>query len=203
MEGMFASPVPFDGNRLRSVAATSLERFGEFGLRSNLIWQRLGDQLYDYELSFGLFNNQAQFRLGAERFLVNIQNARGKRDAELLVDLLARANKCVDATLISKTVFQFASHASFENDDEANSFFRQFEDVASDIVGGGRITVIRFKESPGPVRLAVERSITLKQGVFAVWSSERDGGATLEVLQQLADTYSKAAQKIGLEFILE
>src|SRR5437016_4313386 len=88
MELAFQTPVAFDRDSLKGIAHAALGAFGQFGLRPNQVWQRMGDALFDYELSFSLFNGQASFRLGPERAWVNVQNARGRRDVEVVLQCL-------------------------------------------------------------------------------------------------------------------
>src|SRR2546426_6377443 len=103
MEAFFHAAVAFDKANLNSVANNALKKFGKYGLRSAQVWHRTGDQLFDYELSFGLFNNQAQVRLGAERLFVNLQRARGKKDFEIIAECLVSALQCVGADAFAKS----------------------------------------------------------------------------------------------------
>ena len=203
MEASFSTPVVFDRANLKAMASTALQQFGEYGLRPNQIWQRLGDQLFDYELSFALFSNQAQIRLGSERLFVNVQNARGRSDAQLLLDCIARAIKWVEAGPIGRFSFQVSSHAVFEAAADHEAFFSPFVDATNGVVGGGRIILAQEKDWPVPVRLMAENSLTSQDGVFLIWSTEFSGGMSLETLQVLADRISKTAEKLGLHIGFE
>ena len=172
-------------------------------MRCGQVWQRQGDQLFDYELSFSLFNGLGQFRLSAERFSVNLQNARGERDVQVILECLVRAAQCVGSNDSCKLNIQANSHAIFESESQCNAFFANFANPSQGIIDGGRIIFVREEGWVSPVRLTAERSLGFKEGVFLVFSTERTGIAHLETFQQIADTFGKALQKLDLELKLE
>jgi hypothetical protein len=194
--------VPFDKADLSSVANNALERFGKYNLRAPQVWQRIGDQLFDYELSFGLFNNQAQVRFGAERLFVNLQSARGKKDADIITECLVSASQCINADMIVRSTVQAAAHASFVSGPEGETFFATLIDKANDIVGGGRIVAVQESTWPSPVRLTCEKSLLLQNAAFLTWSIEHSGTVNLEALKEIADRFGASARRIGLEFEL-
>lgn len=55
-----------------------------------------GDRLFDYDLTFSLFNRIGSFRLTAEGFHMAFQNARGEKDAGIIID-------CIDCLVIVGT----------------------------------------------------------------------------------------------------
>ncbi|MBI3879417.1 MAG: hypothetical protein HY301_05060 [Verrucomicrobia bacterium] len=200
MEAFFGVPVPFDKDRVRSTAELILKNFGEYGLRPNQVRQKIGDLLYDYDLSFSLFNTQAQFHFGHERVFVNVVNAKTAADAEIILQCVLRAIQCVDAKSIVKTNFQAASHALFASPAESSAFFAQFTDDAKGIVEGGRIIVVKEENWPGKVRLLFERSLTFPQGVFAMWTTEIAGPMNAEMFRQAVEMFEKTAERAGFEF---
>ena len=196
LEAFFQKPVAYDRDRFKSIAETALEKYGEFGLRCGQVWQRQGDQLFDYELSFSLFNGLGQFRLSAERFSVNLQNARGERDVQVILECLVRAAQCVGSNDSCKLNIQANSHAIFESESQCNASTINY--------ALRRVSKISKEEGwVSPVRLTAERSLGFKEGVFLVFSTERTGIAHLETFQQIADTFGKALQKLDLELKLE
>jgi hypothetical protein len=203
MEAFFHAPVIFEKAHLSAVANSALAKFGKYGLQANQIFQRMGDQLFDYELSFSLFNNQAQVRLVAERLFVNLQSARGKQDAELVLECLVSAIECLGADVVKRFIFQAVSHAAFDSETYSQEFFAPFADKDKNIIGGGRIVMVKEDAWPSPVRLAFEKSLGFKNDVFLNWSIEQSGTVNLEVLKEMADKFGVSAQNIGLELRFE
>lgn len=203
VEAFFSTPAPFDRLALKSLAATALQQFGEYGLRPSQIYQRLGDELFDYEVSFSVFNNQAQIRIGSERLLVNVQNARNQTDVQLLRECIIRATRCVDLSAVGKLNIQAASHAVFENESDSVAFFGPFIDADLAVIGGGRIIQAQEADWPKPIRLLIENSVTLKDGVFLMWSTEYGGSLDHDSLKIVADRFGETAQKLGLEVHFE
>lgn len=203
LEAAFQKPVPYDAVYMKGVAESGLQKFGEFGLRCGQVLQRQGDQLFDYELSFSLFNGQAQFRLNAERYSLNLQNVRTERDAQLVLESLVRATQCVGSSNNCKLNLQANAHATFESESQCGAFFAAFSNPSQGIIDGGRIIFVREEGWGSPVRLTAERSLGFKEGVFLVFSTEIQGVADLETLRQIADTFGKSLQRLDLELRLE
>ena len=203
MELTFQTPIPFEKDSLRNMASAALGAFGQFNLRPDQVFQRIGDALFDYELSFSLFNGQATFRIGAERALVYVQNARDRRDAEVVSQCLGSAAECFQVNPVSRIALHGNCHALFESEAGSEAFFKAFADSAQDIVDGGRIAFVQEKEWIAPVRISVERSIAFKNAVFIMWSTERPGKTNLEGLRGIADDFGKASAKIGLKVEIE
>lgn len=203
LEAFSAAPIPFDAAALRAAAESALAQFSEYGLRPTQIVQRLGDQLFDYELSFSLFNNQAHVRFGSERIVVNVQNARGQRDVQLIKDSLFRAVQCMKNAEIKRFSLQSTAHAAFDSEISWKTFFDPFADQSQGILGGGRISAVQEPSWQSSVRFTFEKSLLSKDGVFLAWSTEQPEGVSLESLQETANRFGVAAQKHGLEIWFE
>ena len=203
MELTFQAPVAFDKDSLKNIATSALSAFSQFSLRPNQIWQRIGDALFDYELSFALFNGQASFRVGPERASATVQNARGRSDAEVLLQCLVSAAECFQTNPIQRTFLQAQCHGLFVPDEGSETFFASFADPAQNVTDGGRIAFVQEKEWAGPVRVSVERSIAFKNAAFITWSAERLGKTNLDGLREIADTFDRSSQKIGLKVEIE
>jgi len=199
LDVVFATPLAYDSGRLVTVAKSALEQFAAHGLRPNGIFQNPGDQLFNYELSFALFNNQAHFRLSGERLFVTIQNARTEVDVKTLIDVLVGSQKCFPNDTACRTNFQAVAHGVFAKEEEFNAFFAPFTDLTNDIVDGGRIIFVKEKDWPLKVRLSFERSTVFKNGVFVTWWTEQNGLVNLENFKEIADKFGKSLQKTGLE----
>ncbi len=202
MELSFQTPAPFEKDVLKGIANTSLGAFEKFGLRGSLILQRVGDALFDYDLSFSLFNGQATFRIGAEKAFVNVQNARGRKDLEIVAQCMASALDCFQVRPASRIAIHGNCHALFEQAEDCEAFFKTFADPAANIVDGGRISFVQETGWPSPVRVLVERSLSSKNAAFVTWSTEWPE-ANLENLRKIADCCGKATDKIGLHLEFE
>jgi len=196
---VFDKPVPYDAVGLAIIATAALEQFAAYSLKPTGISQNPGDQLFNYELSFSLFNNQAHFRLSSERLFVTIQNARTEADVKTLIDALIRVQQCFSSDKPCRTNFQAVAHAAFPNDNDYSTFFAPFADLTNDIIDGGRILFVKEKDWPLKVRLAFERSIVFKNSVFITWWTEQTGMVDLENFKKIPDKIGRSLQKAGLE----
>ena len=199
LEVVFSTPISFSPAKLSAVASALIEQFTGYGLKPSAISQNIGDQLFNYELAFSLFNNQGQFRLTGERLFANIQNARTDTDVKTLIDALVRVQKCLPPDTACRTNFQAVAHAAFANENDYSKFFAPFIDSSADIVDGGRLVFIKEASWPSKVRLSIERSIMFQNSVFITWWAEEAGMVDLEKIKEIADKFGKSLQKVGLE----
>jgi hypothetical protein len=202
MEILTEVPRAFDRVLARAFAAAALEHFRDYGLKHEQIWQRVGDGLYDYDLTLRLFNNQATVRLRADGLVANIQNARSRPDVQLVGECFVRAAKCIDAGANGRVTFQAGVHIILEGD-AATTFLNQFADAENAIVEGGRIAIVKEADWSEAVRVTVERSNAYKGGVFVALATHKLGSLADEDLKKIADKFSKAAERIGLQIRIE
>src|SRR5262249_1466135 len=130
-------PSPWDPAKTGLLAKAVLAKFADYRLQANQVRQRIGDALFDYDLSFQLFNNQAQVRFAADRLYVNLQNAKGQKDAEIVIDTLLRASGCLGPDSIDRFTLHVASHATFDDRSAGKALLASFSDSANHITGGG------------------------------------------------------------------
>lgn len=159
--------------------------------------------MYDYDLTFRLFNNQATIRLRADGLVTNVQNARSRADVQLVAECFVRAAKCFDAGTDGRVTVQAGAHLVLDGDNASTDFFNQFVDPKNAIVDGGRIAIIKEADWSEPVRVTVERSVAYKGAVFVAWVTHKPGTLDAEDVKKIADKFSKAAERIGLQFRIE
>jgi hypothetical protein len=202
LEATFSSAVHFDPVLLKAVATKALEKFSKYDLRPNQVIQRTGDQLFDYVLAFNLFNNQATFRLVADKLTVRIQGAKSKQDAQILAETLILSGECIE-TKVERINVQALAHAAFDVEAEGLKFFEAFTDKSNHIVDGGRIVIVKHPDWQESVRITVERSLASKNGIFLCWMTEQNGPVSLESIKMIADKFGKALNSVGLNYRVE
>jgi hypothetical protein len=202
LDAPFTAPVPFDSANLKGVAVRALEKFGKYELRHNQFALRLGDQLFDYALAFTLFNGQATVRLTTDRLFARIQGAKNQKDLDIVAEALLGSVQCIDST-IGEFTLASAAHASFEIEPEGVTYLQSFVDQSNYIIEGGRITLVKHPDWELPVRITVEKSVFVNNGVFLTWNTEQKGSVSLENLKIIADKFGKAANSVGLSYRIE
>lgn len=202
LDAPFRTCVPFDSANLKGVALKALERLGKFELRPNHFSHRVGDQLFDYTLSFTLFNGQASVRLTSDRLFARIQGAKNQKDLDIVVETLLVSADCIESTIDQFTLASTA-HAAFDIEAEGEGYLRSFVDQTNHIIGGGRVVFVQHPDWELPVRVAVEKSAFMDKAVFLTWNTEYKGSVSLENLKIIADRFGKSASSIGLSYRIE
>src|SRR5439155_14903823 len=107
IDGFFKKAVLFKDARCDEAAKKSLDSFSGYGLRPAQIVMRKGDETYNYDLFFSLFNVNATFKISSDRLELNFQGVANSRDLEIVADCVAKFYQLlgpeVGATNISVT----------------------------------------------------------------------------------------------------
>ncbi len=196
----FTEVIPFREFGIEGLAKKFLIRFGGYGLRPADLFQREGDRLFDYDLSFSLFNRSSSFRLNAEGIHVAFHNARDEKDAGIIGDCLLGASECISERRIREHRLETFVHASLSSAEERNTFLANLGSRELKVVPGGSIFYLPAGEHYGESRFLIERSTLLADGVFLNWGVPFTQTLTQQVLSKLSGDFKYLAGEIDLVF---
>jgi len=196
----FTDVIPFRESGIESISRKVLVRFGGYGIRPADLFQRVGDRLFDYDLSFSLFNRSSSFRINAEGINVAFHNARDEKDAGIIADCLLGLLECLSKRQIREHRLETFLHASLSSAEERNTFLVSLGSRESKLVSGGSVFYLPAREHRGESRLVVERSVLLADGVFLNWGVPFTQKLTQDVLSKLSADFKYLAGEIGLDF---
>lgn len=196
----FAEAVPFSEAALPALAKKILLRFGGYGLRPMEIIQREGDSLFDYDLTFALFNRNGTFRLTAEGGYASFQNAKDGNDANLISDCLLGIGETLSERRMREYRLEAFVHASLPSVAERDSFLASLgpSDRKLPIVG----CILNFPPcgSFGEGRFLVDRSLIFPEAVFINWSIQFPQPPSKEIFAEATTTFRRLSLELGLEF---
>jgi len=196
----FTEVIPFRESGIEGLAKKLLVRFGGYNLRPADLFQREGDRLFDYDLSFSLFNRSSSFRINPEGIHVAFHNARDEKDAGIIGDCLLGVLECISERRIREHRLETFLHASLSSAEERNAFLANLGSLDLKIVSGGSVFYLPSGEQYGESRFLIERSMLLPDGVFLNWGVPFTQTLTQQVLSKLSVDFKNLAGEIGLDF---
>lgn len=200
-ESTFKSAVLFKDTHCDVAAERCLEAFAGYGLRPTQIALRSGDQAFNYDLSFSLFNGNGTFRLSSEKLHVALQNATSEKDLEIVKDCVAKAYEHLPLSEIGSTQILANAHATFATDEAWQQYLRRFANPDRQIVSGGILAYVRCQNWAEEIRLSADHSLVFPSGLFLDWSTTyRAGKPTREVIGNVATVFEDAVSKFDLTF---
>ena len=200
-ESFFQKVILFKDAHCDEVAQKSLEAFVSYGLKPTQISVRGGDQTFNYELSFSLFNGNGTFRISAEKVDIILQNATSDKDLEIVQDCIAKIYEHVPLPEINNTLISATAHATFPSVDEFQQYLRKFADPPKDIVSGGIIAYVHCQNWKEEIRITIDKSLVFPAGLFLAWSTScRDGKPSRDVLQNVKEAFMGSVTKFDLSF---
>jgi hypothetical protein len=199
-ESFFKKAVLFKDARCDEVSQKCLEAFASYGLRPTQIAFRTGDQMFNYDVSFSLFNGNGTFRISAEKLDVSLQNAASEKDLEIVEDCVTKIYGHVPLPDIHNTSISANAQATFASK-EALQEFLTYANPTKQIVWRGTIAYILLPTWPEEIRLMADRSVIYPDGVFSTWNTAYKGNKiSRDVLKNVKDVFEKALTTLGLTF---
>jgi hypothetical protein len=194
MGAFFAQSIPFTQSKPELLAGRLSQRFASTGLRPVHIRCREGDRLFDYDLTFALFNRQATCRIAADKLEVSFQGGRDAKDVGIVKDSLLALLDCVADRQPVQTFLEGGVHAALKTKEEREQLLAKFGNAAAGIPSGGVIAYIP-NEVCGEIRFLLERSTTAPESIFLSWSTQPIAKPTPEALAKLLQTGLEIAAK--------
>lgn len=196
----FAEAVPFPEAGLAATAKKILLRFGGYGLRPAEIVQREGDKLFDYDLTFTLFNRSGSFRLASEGNYTSFQNAKDSNDANVIADCLLGICETLSERRMREHRLEVFVHASLPSVVERDSFLARLGPTARKLPVVGCILNFPPSGSFGDGRFLVDRSLMFPDAVFLNWSIQFMQSPSKEIFAEAEATFKQLSLELGLEF---
>ncbi len=201
-ESFFKVPVVWRELRPEEVAKKCLDAYSGYGLKSNQIAQRIGDALYNYDLSFPLFNGVGTFKISSEKLEMQFQNLISDKDSEIVADCVVRMCETVTLPEVAFTTISASAHSLAESVDVLHSYLAKYSDPQKQIVLGGAIAYLRCQSWPEEIRLLVDRSLMFNEGLFLNWiTNANKGKLDHKDLKSLTEVFTEAAGKLGIKFV--
>ena len=200
-ETSFKKAVALKDAHIPDVAQKCLEVFASYGLSPTQIALRHGDSLFNYELSFSLFNGNAIFRISAEKLHLAFTNARGEKEGEIIADCVAKMHEQATFPEINRTTITANAQVTLPSVEDTQKYLLRYANPAKGIVSGGTIAFVQSEAWSEPIRLSVEQSLIYPNGLFLYWQTGFAGGKlSREILVNLGKGATESVTKLDLVF---
>jgi hypothetical protein len=196
----FADTVPFREAGLEAIARKLLIRFGGYGLRPLELLQREGDKLFDYDLTFSLFNRSGSFRLTSEGGHAAFQNARDDKDAGIISDCLLGLIECVSERRIREHRLEAFVHASLSSTEERDQFLARLGSSERKLPVGGSVLYFPTDAPFGESRFLVDRSVLFTDAVFLNGTASFTPALNQGLVDKAVAVFKQLCGELGLQF---
>lgn len=201
LESFFKNAVLFKDVRCDEVATKSLEAFASYGLKPTQINVRSGDQVFNYEMGFSLFNGNGTFRISADKLDVVLKNATNDKDLEIVQDCVARIYELVSLPEVADTSVSANAHATFSSVNELQNYLSRFTNPDKQIISGGAIAHVLCPGWKEEIRMTLEKSLAFPEGLFLTWSTlHRGGKPSRDTLQAIQAAFALSVTKFDLSY---
>ncbi len=202
IDGFFKKPVLFKDAHCDETAQKSLDNFYGYGLRPPQIAVRKGDEAYNYDLFFSLFNGNGTFKILSDRIELAFQGIASAKDLEIVADCVSKFYQQVLVPEVGATNIEANAQTVAASVEERDQFLSRFADASKRITRAGAVVYVRCDKWPEEIRMLVDRSLVfLSDGLFLMWSTTFAGDKlTMELMANLENACEEAANKLGFVF---
>jgi len=202
IDGFFKRAVLFKDAHCAEAAQKALDIFYGYGLRTAQIAVRNGDETYNYDLYFPLFNGNASFKISAEKVELGFQGIANAKDFEIVADCVAKFYQQVLVPEVGATNIDATAHAVTASAEARDKYLLRSADTSKQITCAGAVMYTRCKDWMEEIRVLVDRSLVFaNDGLFLMWTTTFSGDKlTMELLANLEKACEEAANKLDLTF---
>lgn len=201
IEGTFAKPVPFLEAQCDVLAKACLEKFGVYRLQPTQISVRRRDQVFNYDLSFQLFNGNGTFKISADRFSINLQNGRGKDDYNIMTHCISAFYEVIPIAILSFSTITATGHTLMVSPDSVQKYFSEFRNDKVSSTLTGVIGTPVHKPWPHKMKLMLEESALYPNGLFFSFVTDYPAKISQQIVEQMVEAVGACFAHFNLHFI--
>lgn len=197
-ETHFQKAIPYSDGLFRQWGVRALERFGSAGLAPSAIVARPADRVFGYNFSFQL--GKAAFKVTAQKLEVTFLDAISKVEAQGLFQFLHESMRIFGPSPDDVSTFQLYAHAAFKTEDDRKEFIKTVPLPEGVSLGG--VIAYSFVEGWGrEIRLQIDKSNAIKDGLFIIMGTTIQGLITPEIVTTVFKSFEKLISRMGINVI--
>ncbi len=164
-EHVFSRAVPFEQMEFTSFSEAMLTAFG-LGLLAKDISLDRGDGLYNYRLTFGMFNGSSDIVLTSAGLTVAFRNGRNKKALQFIGNSLTTIETSIQKSPVQFRRLTFAAHAEFHKSEEFEAHMGKIADKSRGYSAGGVTLHTSINPFKGELRFTTDKSLVYPQALF-------------------------------------
>jgi hypothetical protein len=167
-------------------------------LQPEQVHLRTFDVVYDYQMNAQLFGGNGLFVFNSQKVVLAAQNAKGRADGDLLIEVVNRFLRMFAVPEKLMVLFSANAHAKMESTTMRNDYLKRFR-FDPRISGPGTVGFVRLDEWPEDVKLLIEPSLGLEDGLFLAWTTKFSAHDLPEISDKFVRIVDSVAGVYGLK----
>lgn len=197
VEIVFPEPRTFSKEQIDNVATWLTNSDKGFALRPDQVHLRITDTAFDYQLNAQLFNGNGFFALSAQKVVLGANNARGRADGDLLVEVV---NRFLRMFVGPRTTILFSAntHGKLESASVRDDYLKRFR-FDQRITGPGVVGYVRLNDWSEDIRIQVEPSLGVEDSLFLTWTTKFSSDDPEGISEKLIRILESVVEVYGLK----
>ena len=197
-EHVFARVVPFEQAEFVSFSETMLKSFSSALLPKDIALDQ-GDRLFNYRLTFGMFNGSVDVGLTSAGLTTAFRNGRNKKALELIGNSLIAIDTLVQRYQIQFRRLTFAAHAQFQKAEEFEAHMGRLADKTRGYSAGGVILHSSKNPFKGELRFSTDKSLVYENALFVSCEFFVSEVFSKDALSKIAKRFAEVAKDAELD----
>lgn len=197
VEVVFPEPRTFSKEQIDNIATWLTNSEKGLALRPDQVHLRTMDVAFDYQLNAQLFNGSGFFALNSQKAILGANNARGRADGSLLVEVV---NRFLRMFVGARTTILFSAntHGKLESASVRDDYLKRFR-FDQRITGPGVVGYVRLNDWPEDVRFQVEPSLGVEDSLFLTWATKVSTDDSEGISEKLIEIFESVVEVYGLK----
>jgi hypothetical protein len=183
IESFFQEARPFSREYLTNLSVKALSSLSKYGVTPEGISLLRPEAFFGYEFGFPLFTGSGVFKLTAQTVNLVFNNIQNQADLDVVLQAINEIYGLLGSTMFQEHALTLHAHMDFADAPDSKARSR-FSDKSKQIEFLGVLAHLKVSEWDDPIRLTIDKSLFLPDGIFASLSSKYRGSINSEVLMR-------------------
>ena len=198
---VFDASDPLDRDQARILVRTLPDVFPNLNLQPEDVTFSASDDLYQFNLQIRFFGGKGSAEITAHRLTLAFSGIQLVRDVELVSNIFLGVSHLLrEKATRAVSTFGISFPAEIKTGGDRNSYFSSLVIPANGQLPEGLVYYRAEPGFPDQVRVSVERSDDLPQGIFYTWTALFHGVLTGEITGALKTSVTDSLLDLHLEF---
>jgi len=198
-ESFFPKPIPYSDLLVQQMASKAVEKFRSAGVLPSGVVCNSGDRVFGHSLFFSALAAKCSFRMTSEKIEVKCMDAVVQAEYKAFWQFVI---DCAEIAELGKDVpshFQTYVHVSFQSAADRREMLGRFGDLPEGVSPGGYILYSHSPNWKHEIRLQLDRSLAIQDGLFILVGTRIDGLINQENLTTVYGSFEELGAKMGFK----
>jgi len=198
-ETFFPKPIPYSDLLVQQVASKAIDKFRSAGLLPSGVVCNPGDRVFGHSLFFAALATKCSFRMTSEKIEVKCLDAVVHAEYGAFWQFVIDCAEIAEFGSEVPSHFQTYAHVTFQSAADRKEMLESFGNMPEGVSAGGYTLYSHSPSWKHEIRLQLDRSAAIPDGLFILVGTRIDGLINKENLTTIYRSFEELGAKMGFK----